>query len=202
MLHFLSEDQAAVWLIDNVIPWVNIESDDELREQFPKLIGNEKASMGLKFPNVPIRAYHTRRLIETRDFLKDMLSITLMREREAALPETLKDRIPATEARILSHFQSGRTSVEWKGQGECFFLTSCQELTGELGAFEHLAVCAILKCLYSLHEKYFYTGTGFHKIGLCPNCGIFFEKKRKDQEFCSKRCGSNVRVKKAYQKKK
>lgn len=31
---------------------------------------------------------------------------------------------------------------------------------------------------------------GLDKIGMCSNCGVFFEKKRKDQTFCSTNCKS------------
>ncbi|KAF1079417.1 MAG: hypothetical protein GQF41_4297 [Candidatus Rifleibacterium amylolyticum] len=35
-----------------------------------------------------------------------------------------------------------------------------------------------------------YFGQGYFKIGMCPNCGVFFRKSRKDQEYCSRSCKS------------
>lgn len=46
------------------------------------------------------------------------------------------------------------------------------------------------------------TGEGLDEIGICANCGVFFEKKRKDQIFCSTGCKSVFLTRKMRSKKK
>lgn len=45
-------------------------------------------------------------------------------------------------------------------------------------------------------------GIGFDYIGLCPRCEKFFEKKRKNQFYCSDTCSAAIRVLRNYHKKK
>lgn len=54
----------------------------------------------------------------------------------------------------------------------------------------------------SLLDSFLCYGPGFEKVGKCPNCGVFFEKKRKDQEYCSRHCKSVVSMRRQYSKKK
>jgi len=53
-----------------------------------------------------------------------------------------------------------------------------------------------------LNAFHYENPVGANFIGLCPKCGKFFEKKRKDQDYCSKKCGDAVRAKRSYNSKK
>jgi len=141
------------------------------------------------------------RIKDSKAFLVGMLTIALVNKEGKDIPENLKTRVPMIEERILNHYKND-WEVFWRGKGELFVVPKTKDVYGGKVAWaEGEIVFFITDYFFSCGiEDEKSRGNGFDKIGLCPNCGIFFAKKRKDQEGCSKQCSNNLRVKRFREK--
>ncbi len=205
----------AEWLIEFILPFANAKGEDEIIERFSACFMaikggyclSNKSQGAANFIKTAAALMRQKRLCElildSQQFLIDMLTVTLSNCREAALPVALQERIPAIEERVKKNLPALAPSVEWKGQGECSVFEDHYRPENEVSYVERLAVKNITSCLYSVRiEDNFYIGSGFEKVGMCPVCGKFFEKIRKNKEYCSENCAETARMRRVRSIKK
>ncbi len=141
----------------------------------------------------------TERITEMRTLLKAMLEIPLFGKASNQIPEDAQLMIPKIEA-ILS--EPSQRNAMWRDYGKTYYFESEGQGDGLLKETLIYTVRAVADVFYSLVDDIRIDGPGFDKIGLCPNCQIIFEKKRKDQEYCSARCQQTTAVRRSREKQK
>lgn len=215
---FTDEQHAARWLAKFALPFVNATPD-----QLRKVAFNTYAqNIGKK---QPCRCDGTDDVIEEFDFerydiykrvtdqeltdlqklIKTMLYIVLFGKRHEELPKDIKRQVESIEKAIELVSTGTKYSYEWKGKGKAHTLRIAKDGDGLISRLKEWFILAITNCLYSFSladEIEPMKGQGFEKIGMCPVCGIFFEKKRKDQEYCSARCQQTMAVRRVREKQK
>jgi hypothetical protein len=198
---FLSEEQSTEALIKLLLPFINEETGEGIKSSYNKMRECPFFSnLELKFP----AQASLKELLDLQDFLKNVMTIALMEKRKDCFPEPLQNQIPTIENRINENLDTLNTKAFWRGQGECYEAKTIQPSKNEVKRFERFFVRCILKCLYSfwIDEENFYIGKGYEKVGRCPNCEIFFEKKRKNQEYCSEKCRKAAQMRRLRESKK
>jgi hypothetical protein len=227
-IDYVPYGESIKWFIGNVLPFLNAKTDKELlnsfvrivieREEFSSVYGKAiSKAMNIEVPgsiyNTPEEAGfdaeeqlededNFNELMESWAFLKEALRIAF--SEKTVLNEELENRIKKNLA--ANH------TVKWQGKGKTYvFATDKGISNSNLVAEVERDLVSLIVSFFGNSNTFIFSSdsilskafaAAYEKIGMCPNCGIFFEKKRKDQEYCSKSCGSNVRVKKAYHQKK
>jgi hypothetical protein len=172
--------------------WENIYQCQMLRKQARK--GFEtRLDAGLNKPEAQ------ERIKELRIVLKAMIEIPLLDKAGHQIPETAQSMIPRIEE-IIS--ESKPRIASWCGYGETYYFESEQPENDFLKEILSHTAQAVAEMFYSVGGDESVDGPGFEKIGICPNCQIIFEKKRKDQEYCSTRCQQTMAVRRVREKQK
>ncbi len=200
------------WLSSFVIPLLNTSEED--------LLNDFKARFMEAWENInqcQILRKHTRqgierrldadlnkheaqnRIKELRTVLNAMIEIPLLGKTGQKIPEAAKLMIPRIEA-ILSEPRPRIAS--WSDYGETYYLESERPEDDLLKETLSYTVQAVAEMFFSVGGDESLDGPGFEKIGICPNCQIIFEKKRKDQEYCSTRCQQTMAVRRVREKQK
>lgn len=225
-----SEKELKKVLINDIIPFVNADSDsNEAVAQFVEanagqhLIEKEKADYYRDFqtqkPDRAVEMMATmlnqnrqyfagkhKEIKELHFMLKTMLVVAFRGFRGQSIDDIPSSVIKAIEKKMNEIFKKKQPEATWRGLGGNYVMYSSK--SHKLDPFS-LAAGDWVNCVASLFSFYpdatgkpEILGVGYNIVGMCSNCGIFFAKKRKDQEYCSKACGSNVRAKKSYHRKK
>jgi len=202
---FTDEQHAARWLAKFALPFVNA-APDQLREtafnayaqnisKIWRCDGTDEVIEKFDFERYDIyRKTKTEELAALQKLIQTMLYIVLSDKRYEELPKDVKRQVKGIEKTIKNVFIRIKCCYEWKGKGQASVLREGKESDGVISRLEEWFVQAITLCLCSVslapacHEIEPMKGAGFDKLGMCPNCGVFFEKNRKDQEYCSFRC--------------
>lgn len=200
---FIDEQHAARWLARFALPFVKADTAKQLREtafsayaqNVPNLWRGDKTD--LQTPEVDYDRYDIYKKVEDQELadlqglVKAMLHIVLSGSRHESLPQEIKRQVPAIEREIKKVTRSPEYSVDWKGSGRAAVIPIAADKEQVVARLKEWIILGITNCLYSFSladEVKTMKGYGFEKLGLCPNCGIYFEKKRKDQEYCSVKC--------------
>lgn len=221
MNHFPDQNNAVKWLIKYVIPFVNASSQKDIISVFVDAL-NDLITPQFRFEGAgvfkildPVEqakeflgdGEFVATVILSHGFIKSMLSIALNKP-ESKLPDDLETQIADIETKIQDYFSDkSEIKVSWKGFGKNYVRIKNTSL-GYINTVEEVMVKSIVSCAYSTFignhgdASAFSSGIGLQKVGRCQNCGRFFEKKRKDQEYCSKKCGDAVRARRSYNSKK
>lgn len=218
MLDSLNEEKKNLaWIKKYFIPFYNSKSDDEIKKTFTaayvgSLWQDCESQEGEGYFSNLIRERFNKPLFlkevkEAKAFLEDVVKIAFLGERDEELPPELKKKTPEIEKRIRHYFlEQQELEIKWRGKNENYVVTS-YSLAGQgddrVGAVTRHAVLAITTCFCSSAADFnFEKGIGFEKVGMCPNCEIFFEKKRKDQEYCSAKCQKAAGMRRIREEKK
>jgi hypothetical protein len=137
-----------------------------------------------------------------------MLYIVLSGKRHEELPKDVKLQVKGIEKAVKDVFTRVKCRYEWKGKGQASVLREGKESDGVISRLEEWLIQAITMCLYSVslapacHEIEPMKGAGFDKLGMCPMCEVFFEKIRKNKEYCSEKCQQAALMRRIRSKKK
>lgn len=201
---FTDEQHAARWLAKFALPFVNA-APDQLREtafnayaqnisKICRCDGTDEVIEKFDFERYDIyRNVKTEELADLQKLIKTMLYIVLSDKYYEELPKDVKRQRKGIEEAIKKIVaEQYKYAVEWRGKGKAFALRvakdSDDKVVPTLKKWLVLAIVACLRSFSMADEIVPMRGQGFDKIGMCPNCGVFFEKNRKDQEYCSFRC--------------
>ncbi|PKL48108.1 MAG: hypothetical protein CVV42_10635 [Candidatus Riflebacteria bacterium HGW-Riflebacteria-2] len=213
---FTDEQHAARWLARFALPFVNAEPD-QLREtafnayaqntsKIWRCDGTDEVVEEFDFERYDIyRNTKSEELAALQKLIQTMLYIVLSGKKHEELPKDIKRQVESIEKAIKLVSTGIEYSYEWKGRGKAHTLRIAKDGDGLISRLKEWFVLAITNCLYSFSladEIEPMKGQGFEKIGMCPNCGIFFEKRRKDQEYCSARCQQTMAVRRVREKQK
>ena len=210
--HFSSEEKAIDWLIKYALPVIG-ETKKLIKPDYKApLKAFLKAKEEGAFDSVRVVKPLTDKEIlsgygldTALVFVNGLIAQTFIRDIDLEPVEGSEITEPDMyEIYIESLFKKQIVPV-WRGYGMSFCQFKDSWFDNEPEAFEFLATNAALKCLYSIggfDDGPVDHGKGFDKIGLCSNCQKIFAKGRKDQAFCSDKCGKSVRMRKYRQKKK
>lgn len=209
----LSEEAAAFkWVCKYVLPFVNAASDAESLRVFCLAY----AELRLNFRAENTRPENIEKLVQSisaklkeessmtelktlREFLDELLCVCLTPTQVMSRSE---DEARKIEDWIEAVLTTSMLRAEWRGFGNCIVLSYPTKL-GCLAAYEYSAVKSITTCFSSLIcDNIREISPWIEKIGVCPNCNVFFEKKRKDQEYCSKRCRDNTQMRQYMRKRR
>jgi len=133
-------------------------------------------------------------ILKFRSILSAMLKIAILGKQNREISPALTDMIPVVKACILDAFSYERPDVIWNGrEGTYKFDANIVGIRKEFGQGVYSWIRDIAEAFHRQPSKdkaleSFLTSFGYEVVGLCPNCGIFFSKKRKDQEYCSRNC--------------
>lgn len=197
------QDEAMEWLIEYVLPFANAKDDKEIiilllkannyafadasymTHRITDLYAPKiKPDIKEVFRTALLEKSTTTKRAQSHTLIKDMLTIRLA----MAIPEAVKKRIPATERQIKNILNGEKfTGVSWRSSDKCIVHAPMFEPELVLENVTFFMVRGIAKNLYAYKGN---CGSAIEKVGMCPNCGIFFNKKRKDQEYCSRSCKS------------
>jgi ribosomal protein S27AE len=202
---FTDEQHAARWLAKFALPFVN-STPDQLRkaafnayaQNISKGIcrcdGTDEVVEEFDFERYDIYKLVTdQELADLQKLIKTMLHIVLSDKTYEELPKDIKRQRTGIEREIKRIVaEKPEYTVEWGGKGKAFVLRLAKDEDDKVvSKLEKWFVLAITVCLQSFSmadEIEPVKGEGFEKLGMCPNCGVFFAKKRKDQEYCSVKC--------------
>ncbi len=214
---FTDEQHAARWLAKFALPFVNA-TPDQLRKTASNAYawntfngicrcdGTDKEPPKVDFErNDTYKRVTDQELTDLQKLVKTMLYIVLSGKRHEDLPKDVKQQVKEIEKAIESVFTSTKYNYEWKGKGKAHTLRKGKKGDGLISRLKEWFIVAITTCLYSFSlsdDIEPMKGAGFEKIGMCQKCEIFFEKKRRDQEYCSKRCRDADAAKRMYYRKK
>lgn len=203
---FTDEQHAARWLAKFALPFVNATPDQLRKVAFNvyaqnigkkhlcRCDGTDEVVEEFDFERYDIYKRVTdQELTDLQKLIKTMLYIVLSGKRHEELPKDVEPQLTGIEmeiGRVVT--EQHEYVVEWKGRGRAFALKVAKdgsdEIISRLKAWFILAATMCLTSYSMADEIEPMTGEGFRKIGMCPNCGLFFEKRRKDQEYCSVVC--------------
>ncbi len=217
---FSDEQHAARWLAKFALPFVNATPEHLRKTAFNVYAQN----IGKKQPcrcdgtddvvkDFDYEGYDTykrvtdKKLADLQKLIKTMLYIALSGKYYEELPKDIKRQVEGIEETIKTVFTRVKCCYEWKGKGRASVLREGRKGDGVISRLEEWFIQTITDCLYSIslapacHEIEPMKGEGFDKIGMCPVCNAFFEKKRKDQDFCSDKCSAAARMRRLRSKK-
>lgn len=133
----------------------------------------------------------------------NMMCIPLLSRRGEIIPEDMLLAIPDIEKKIEVLEGGLPKKASYKGFGGIYIQgVPDEEDRTYFRKAEAKSVYAIYTSFFSLPDDNRFIGPGYNKFGKCPNCGTFFEKKRKDQDGCSAACNNNLRQKRFKNKLK
>lgn len=214
MFRFKDSSDALAWFIEYVLPFVNCATEIDKQNAFFRILQNNSDLEGFGDDEK-----HYKGANEFHRFIKRLMLTAFALENPKSAVSELK--IPDTslsdiEARLKDFLRPGDLWVRWNEKA-CFAGVNPKLLTLE-GYMEQFVVHSIVQCFYVMpcvyglsrsiyHDKSardgdYVKGPGFEKVGLCPNCGIFFAKSRKDQAYCSRRCNTAASVRRSRERKK
>jgi len=216
MEFYESEKELKKVLVNDIIPFVNADPDsEEVFTQFVeantslRLVEEGKADYFKDFKKPqPDRGVemmisvldHNRRFFndkhkeikELHFMLKTMLIIAFRGFRGQSIDDIPSNVIRTIEKKMNEIFKRKQPESRWRGMGGNYVMYSPKG--HKLDPFSSAAGHWI-NCVTTLFDFYpdangkpEFLGDGYSVVGMCPNCGIFFGKKRKDQEYCSRNC--------------
>jgi len=212
---FTDEQHAARWLAEFALPFVNA-TPDQLREtafnayaqnisKIWRCDGTDEVIEKFDFERYDIyRNAKTEELATLQKLIQTMLYIVLSGKKHEELPKDVKRQIEGIEKTIELVATGAKYCYEWKGRGKAHTLRIAKANDGVISRLKEWFIMAATMCLYSFslaNEIEPIKGQGFEKIGMCPVCGIFFEKTRKDQEACTTKCSNALRQRRFKAKK-
>lgn len=214
MEFYESEKELKAVLINEIIPFVNAKQDSAAAiELFVEanagagVLERERAvylaEHGEPMPKWALegaasilnqRAQHLRgkpkEIKELQYMLKTMLVIAFRGEKGQPIEDIPSGSIRALETKLNEIYK--RPEAKWRGIEGNYVINSLQ---GErLDPFFFAAgrwfncVAVLFKLLPGFDGKPEILGAGYSVAGMCPNCRIFFAKKRRDQGYCSRNC--------------
>ncbi|MEW6711456.1 MAG: hypothetical protein AB1403_16650 [Candidatus Riflebacteria bacterium] len=161
-----------------VVPFVNSESPDEA-VKFYKGYYAEKESQKV-FAEEVVKNFYI--------LLRDMLQIAIMSHQGRKVPDEIEARADSIQRQIERAFQETDYYAVWNSKAGTFAFPKLLLSSDEFGPANNETIKTIVWNFTRIPNSPCPDGDGFRWIGLCPNCGIFFEKRRRDQEFCSRNC--------------
>lgn len=167
-----------------VVPFLTAETDSEAIDIYKRY----------HIQNVFKRESKESKILKFRDILSAMLKIALLGKQGKGLPPDLIEKIPMVEECILDAVSGEKPVVVWRGrEGTYKIVLPPDAPKKEFGQGVYSWIRDIAESFQRQSAKdkaleSFLTSYGYEIVGLCPNCGIFFAKKRKDQEHCSRNC--------------
>lgn len=214
---FTDEQHAARWLAKFALPFVNATLD-QLRETafnayaqnvgkktLWRCDGTDEVLKKIDFERYDIYKKVTdQELADLQNLVKTMLRIVLSGKRHEELPKDIKRQVAGIEETIKGVITGTEYCYEWKGKGKAHTLRVGKANDGVLSELKEWLILAITMCLYSYSlndELEPMKGEGFDKIGMCPVCGVFFEKVRKSKEYCSENCQQTALMRRVRSKK-
>jgi len=214
---FTDEQHAARWLARFALPFVNA-TPDQLREaaftayaqnvgkQPCRCDGTDEPFKKFNFERYDIyKKVSNEELLTLQGLIRTMLYIVLSDKKYEELPKDIKRRVKGIEKTIKTVFTRIKWFYEWKGKGQASVLREGKNEDGVILSLEEWFIQAITMCLYSQSLSDVVEpikGEGFDKLGMCPVCGIFFEKIRKNKEYCSDNCAEAARMRRVRRKNK
>ncbi len=215
---FTDEQHAARWLARFAIPFANANTPRAIREAAftafaynASMIwrgdGADVETSEADFENDEIYKHiKNNELVGLQELVKSMLYIVLSGKKHEELPSEIIQRITDIELEINKVVtRVPDCLVNWKGSGNSIIIPMPTDKESVLTRLKEWFILAITKCLYSFTILSMISptrGHGFEKIGMCPVCGLFFEKIRKNKEFCSENCAETARMRRVRSKNK
>jgi len=214
LFRFKDSSDALTWFIENVLPFVNCKSELERQNVFFRIWQNNS-----DLEEFADTEKHFEGANEFYSFVRRLMLIAFSFEYPWLIGSQLEmsDRTTEdVEKRIKDFLTPGDLWIRWN-EKMCFAGNGPQ-IRLPVEYIEQLVVHSIVQCFYVMPPVFifasafadnelppksdFIKGPGFEKVGLCPNCGIFFERKRKNQEFCTNRCANTFGKRRDREKKK
>lgn len=219
---FIDEQHAARWLAKFALPFVAASTPEQIRHEantaYAQNVGKKHLCLcdGTDEPvkkfdferHAPYQKPTKQELAKLQDLVKTMLTIVLSGKRHDEMPKDIRRQVAGVEKTIKDVFDNAEYCYEWKGKGEASVLREGKSGDSLISRLREWFVSAIVMCLYSLSlaptapEIEPMKGEGFDKIGMCPVCGVFFKKIRKNKEHCSERCQQTALMRRVRSKNK
>lgn len=148
--------------------------------------------------------FFQKKLIALQEIVYGMITIPILSKRGEPIPEGVIRLIRQIEHRLTSLRSERKLKVNWKSYGRTYAVTIDHAIEEKslFFVFEARLLIAAEFAFHSKKDEPALDGPGFDKVGICPNCGIFFEKKRKNQEYCSSNCKSAAMMRRMRSRKK
>lgn len=211
-------------LIDFILPFVNADpkaavnlfiefyaSDDHIEKERADFLADFGKPMprsseiieGIRRYRLQFRA-QAKEIQDLQKMIRSMLTIAIRGKRGESISDIPIDVVEEIEDRINKAFERGNPAANWRGVGGTYLTYDSNPDLNMLHICSSFIIHDVVKAFEFLPApggKPFRAGPGFDWLGLCPNCGIFFEKNRKNQEYCSKRC-KDAKLMRIYRNKK
>lgn len=214
---FTDEQHAARWLAKFALPFVNAKATTQLRytaftaysQNVPRIWRGDKTDLPIPeidFERLGIYKNVTNEeLKKLQGLVKAMLYIVLSERLHKDLPEDIREQIESIKQEIEAVVNGVEYSARWEGKARAIVLRVAKNDDGVLSYLKEWFILGITTTLYSFslgEELTPMQGEGFDKLGLCPVCGVFFEKIRKNKEYCSDNCAEAARMRRVRRKNK
>ncbi len=175
-----------------VVPFVNSESPDEAVKFYKGYYAEKEGQQA--FREEVVKIFY--------DLLRDMLQIAIMSHQGRKVPDEVETRTKSIQDHIEQAFRENEYFACWNSSAGTFVAPKPFYLNNEFGSLNNETIKTVVWNFTRIPDSPCPDGDGFRWIGLCPNCGIFFEKRRRDQLYCSEVCGGTVRSKKSKKLRK
>ncbi len=187
-------------ICDFVIPFINVNVSDA--KSFYRAYYSRLEAQDEKFKNkleLDLDSRSDDWFVSYQSLLKNMLLIALKvyQGKKSELTKEILALVPLIEKKVALAATVAKVA-SW-GSGDYIYVSSWFSSNSILERENNRVIRSIAELFQFEVGK---TGIGYRIVGLCSNCGKIFEKKRKDQEYCSKGCGSTVRSRRAYERGK
>lgn len=190
------------WFVNYLFPFLEATTDKERNQKLTESFSSPIGSLILtNTMNCLGKSEIQNKINDLQVFFKEVL--------QTALCECQKSNKKMI-ARITKNL-SIKHNACWQGLGNCKIekkitknITNRDKGLTEIENFERRAISNLTKLFESYYDDngQLCKGYGFEKVKLCKECKKPFVRRRKDQEYCSKKCGGIARVKRFREKKK
>ncbi|MDD2998238.1 MAG: hypothetical protein PHV05_04195 [Candidatus Riflebacteria bacterium] len=212
---YVTDKELKETLVDFIVPFVNAEPNDAVTifvdrfgasQELPDWT-EELLEQGAFIPHLAKSDLRKRvlEIMKLQEIAKNMLSIALHGIQGRPIPKIVEGKIPQIEDFINIAVARNRSRAHWRGSEGNFVLHLPAQSFDAFRFVQSMTVSIVVVAFemkVGIDRKIIKKGIGFDSVGLCPNCGVFFGKKRKDQLYCSEVCGGTARSKKSKQLRK
>jgi len=142
---------------------------------------------------------------ELQTIIKTMLLIAMRGKAGQSISDIPTSTIEKIENKINRVFARKKPAAQWRGAEGTYLVFEPD--SGNLDWFDiysgNWIYCVVqsLVLLPGFDGKPERLGPGYRLLGMCPVCGIFFQRRRNTKEFCSDKCASAARMR-AYRERK
>lgn len=212
---YVTDKELKETLVDFIVPFVNAEPNDAVTifvdrfgasQELPDWT-EELLEQGAFIPHLAKSDLRKRvlEIMKLQEIAKNMLSIALHGIQGRPIPKIVEEKIPQIEDFINIAVARNRSRAHWRGAKGNFVLYLPAQSLDLFCVVQSMTVSVMVEAFemrVGIDRQISKKGVGFTFVGLCPNCGVFFVKKRKDQLYCSEVCGGTARSKKSKQLRK